>query len=164
MHQQQSMNDKTMVDIDEVDNGTTPPIVQGTQYSSDNASDDQSSSTMTSNGRKISKRYYANSDEEEPNKVLDIVDEYYKQLLEKLRSHLMLEDVIRDEFAFTAFYNQLCEQLMEKLDKMPVNNVEDYNALVTQAKFHLNRKYNDGKLFIFSLYIYMHISLCVNSN
>lgn len=143
------MNDKTMVDIDEVDNGTTPPIVQGTpQYNSDNASDDQSSSTTASIGRKISKRYYANSVEEEPNKVLDIVDEYYKQLLEKLRSHLMLEDVIRDEFAFSTFYNQLCEQLMEKLDKMPVNNTEEYNALLTQAKFHLNRKYND-ELFQF---------------
>lgn len=105
--------------------------------------DDTNTSAVT-RGRRINKGFYASSDEEEPNKVLDIVDEYYKLLLEKLKNHLMLENVIRDEFAFTAYYNQMFEQLVDKLEKMSSNDATEYENLIKQAKFHLNTRYKDG--------------------
>ena len=68
----------------------------------------------------------------------------------------MLENVIRDEFAFTTFYDQLFEQLVQKLETMPPaaattapnDSAAQYDSLIKQAKFHLMTKYKD-ELFSF---------------
>jgi hypothetical protein len=85
-----------------------------------------------------------NADDDEPRSLIyDIIHEYYQHLLKKLKNHMMLEDVIRDELALTTFYNDMYRALDEKVRQCPPNQ-QEYDNLIRQAKFHLKKMYNQG--------------------